>query len=101
MRRVVVLPAPLGPSRPVIWPSRAVKPTPRTACTGPVRALKVLCRSWTWIMSGLPAVGAGERRGGLQAREAVGIQRRRIRGLDELRQQLRHATGTEHAVSLA
>ena len=34
MRSVVVLPAPFGPSRPVISPSRAVKLTPRTACTG-------------------------------------------------------------------
>ncbi|MDQ1091472.1 hypothetical protein QE400_000885 [Xanthomonas sacchari] len=28
MRKVVVLPAPLGPSRPVIWPSAAWKLTP-------------------------------------------------------------------------
>src|SRR3546814_3894155 len=34
MRSVVVLPAPLGPSRPVISPSRASKPTSSTATTG-------------------------------------------------------------------
>ena len=33
MRSVVVLPAPLGPSRPVMRPSSAVKSTPCTACT--------------------------------------------------------------------
>src|SRR5690242_21742746 len=35
MRNVVVLPAPLGPSRPVISPSRAVNDTPSTAFTAP------------------------------------------------------------------
>src|SRR5690606_12503565 len=101
MRRVVVLPAPLGPSRPVISPSRALKPTPRTAWTGPVRALKVLCRSWTSIMSGLPAVGAGKRRHGLQAFQARRVERRRIGGLDELGGELGHAPGHQYVVPLA
>ena len=35
MRSVVVLPAPFGPRRPVISPSRAVKLTPSTALTLP------------------------------------------------------------------
>src|SRR6185437_6022696 len=43
MRNVVVLPAPLGPSRPVISPSRAAKVTPSTAFTSP----KALCRFLT------------------------------------------------------
>ena len=50
MRSVVVLPAPLGPSRPVISPSRAAKLTPSTAFTTPVRVLKLLCRSFAVIM---------------------------------------------------
>ena len=33
MRSVVVLPAPLGPSRPVMWPLGALRLTSRTACT--------------------------------------------------------------------
>ncbi len=38
MRSSVVLPAPLGPSRPVIWPSGATNDTSRTACTSPLLA---------------------------------------------------------------
>ena len=33
MRKVVVLPAPLGPSSPVMWPPGALKLTSRTAWT--------------------------------------------------------------------
>jgi hypothetical protein len=50
MRSVVVLPAPLGPSSPVISPSRAVKLTPSTAFTTPVRVLKLLCKSFAVII---------------------------------------------------
>src|SRR5579885_389534 len=50
MRNVVVLPAPLGPSRPVISPSRAVNDTPSTAFTSP----KDLCRFLTSIIAGTP-----------------------------------------------
>jgi hypothetical protein len=35
MRKVVVFPDPLGPSRPVTFPSGAVKDTSRTAVTRP------------------------------------------------------------------
>jgi len=35
MRRVVVLPEPLGPRKPVSFPAGAVKDTSRTAVTGP------------------------------------------------------------------
>src|SRR5690606_7687027 len=49
MRRVVVWPAPLGPSRPVMRPSSARKLTPSTAFTLP----KALCRSRTSIMARL------------------------------------------------
>src|SRR5690606_5590605 len=101
IRNVVVLPAPLGPSRPVISPSRAVKPTPCTARTGPVLALKVLCRLSTSIMSGLPAVVAGKWRRGAQAREAVRVERGRVGGLQELGEQRRHAAGADHVVTLS
>src|SRR5690606_19954016 len=101
MRSVVVLPAPLGPSRPVISPSRASKPTPRTACTGPVLALKVLCRSWTSIMSGLPSVMARERGRRGQLVQARGVDALRVGALHELREQLRHAAGADHVVALA
>src|SRR5690606_8256461 len=101
MRSVVVLPAPLGPSRPVISPSCAVKPTPRTACTGPALALKLLCRLSTSIISGLPAVVAGERRRGAQASEALGVERGGVGGFEELGEQLRHAAGADHVVALA
>src|SRR5690606_9081711 len=60
MRRVVVLPAPLGPSRPVISPSRASKRTPSTALTTPVLVLNDLCRLSAEIMRLVPhAAGAG------------------------------------------
>src|SRR5690606_6365334 len=101
MRRVVVLPAPLGPSRPVISPSRASKPTPRTACTGPALALKVLCRSWTSIISGLPSVVAREGRRGGQLVEAAGVDALGVGAFDELREQLGHAAGADHVVALA
>lgn len=41
MRRVVVLPAPLGPSRPTISPGATVMSRERTASTGPVLLMKV------------------------------------------------------------
>src|SRR5690242_7155083 len=47
MRSVVVLPAPFGPSRPVISPSRAVNDTPSTAFTAP----NALWRFLTSIMA--------------------------------------------------
>src|SRR5690554_5398879 len=98
MRRVVVLPAPLGPSRPVISPSRASKPTPLTAWTGPPLALNVLCRFSSRIISGLPSVVAGERRCRAQALQAGGVQCCGVGGLDELREQLGHAAGGKDAV---
>src|SRR5690606_25736612 len=100
MRRVVVLPAPLGPSSPVISPSRASKPTPFTACTVPALVLNDLCRFSSRIMSRLPTVVAGERRLCGQAVEAGGVQRLRVRGLDELREQLGHAADADHVVAL-
>ncbi|KAG0730615.1 hypothetical protein G6F23_016120 [Rhizopus arrhizus] len=53
MRMVVVLPAPLGPSRPVIWPSAARKPTLDTAWMRPVRVSKALCRLSATIMGSI------------------------------------------------
>ena len=50
MRSVVVLPAPLGPSRPVTTPSAAEKETSSTAVTLPKR----LCRLRTSIMAAGP-----------------------------------------------
>src|SRR4051794_2852070 len=51
MRSVVVLPAPLGPSRPKIAPGRASKETWSTAWTSPrLGSWKVLVRSATRIM---------------------------------------------------
>src|SRR5579875_1354712 len=47
MRKVVVLPAPFGPSSPVISPSRALNVTPSTALTSP----NALCRFLTSIIS--------------------------------------------------
>ena len=61
MRMVVVLPAPLGPSSPVIWPSWAVKLTPSTAVTFPVLVLKDLCRSLAMIIRSCPLKVAGVR----------------------------------------
>src|SRR5690606_24031872 len=112
MRRVVVLPAPLGPSKPVIWPSWAWKPTPETALTVPVRVLNCLCRSWAMTIaaglrlegggaSGLPSVEAGEGRYVGHAGQAGGIQRSGIGALHELAEQARHAAQAEGAVALA
>src|SRR5690606_29330932 len=100
MRRVVVWPAPLGPSRPVISPCRASKPTPLTAWTGPPLALNVLCRFSSRIISGLPSVVAGERRCRAQALKAAGVERGGVRGFDELREQLGRAAGGQDAVPL-
>ena len=61
MRSVVVLPAPLGPSRPVISPSRAVKPTSSTAMTGVLslpRPGKVLRRCSATIIASVLLEGA-------------------------------------------
>src|SRR5690606_27038719 len=101
-RRVVVLPAPLGPSRPVIWPSCASKPTPATAWTMPVRVLNCLCRSWAMIIaaglrvdgggaSGFPSVETGEGRDVAHVGQAAGLQCVRIGVLQELAEQARHA----------
>src|SRR4249919_297619 len=118
MRSVVVLPAPFGPSRPVISPSRAVKLTPCTALTSPVLLWKDLCRSMASIMravsrrvgsrseasrmrSWFPPVESSE---GLRVRHLVqagSIELHRIRAVDELREQARHATGRQHVVALA
>src|SRR5690606_12568678 len=105
IRSVVVLPAPLGPSRPVISPSRASKPTSSTATTG-VLSLplpgKVLRRCSAMIMcSGLPAVERGERRHVAQVVQAFAVERGRVGGVEELRHQLRHAAGADHVVALA
>ena len=43
MRSVVDLPAPFGPSKPVIWPSRALKLTPRTAAIVAERLAEAAC----------------------------------------------------------
>src|SRR4249919_677681 len=104
MRSVVVLPAPLGPSRPVISPSRAAKLTPSTAFTTPLRVLKLLCRSFALIIdafpeeacrdaarSRLPAVERGERRHVAEAVEALRIQCLHVRGFEEAAEQFRHA----------
>src|SRR5690625_3178819 len=100
MRRVVVLPAPLGPSSPVISPSRAWKPTPLTAWTGPPLALNDLCRFSSRIISGLPSVIAGERRRRAQPLQAGGVKRSRVGGFDELCEQLGHAPEGQDAVPL-
>src|SRR5688572_413191 len=116
MRSVVVLPAPLGPSRPVIWPSWAWKLTPSTALTTPLRVLKDLWRSWAVIMglgrsrrgdarepggSRLPSVERGERRHVAEAVQAAGIERPGLQRLDELADQLRRAAHGHRAVALA
>ncbi|AKZ58175.1 hypothetical protein SAM23877_5130 [Streptomyces ambofaciens ATCC 23877] len=44
IRRVVVLPAPLGPRKPRISPARTVRSMPRTASTGPCFVSKVRAR---------------------------------------------------------
>src|SRR5690606_26810240 len=143
MRSVVVLPAPLGPSRPVIWPSCATKPTSSTATT---RALslplpgKVLrrcsavimgfgIRDWgfgkagvgsgisgPWIrglacqsripnpespLSRPPPVETRERRRVRQLVQALCVQAFRIGGVQELREQPRHAAGADDVVALA
>src|SRR5437879_143110 len=65
MRMVVVLPAPLGPSRPKISPGRASKLTWSTAYTSPRRRSRNdLVRFLTWIIrrSRRSTAGPGERR---------------------------------------
>src|SRR5688572_24886167 len=109
MRKVVVLPAPLGPSRPVISPSRAAKLTPSTAFTTPARVLKDLCKSFALIMcsvlgargSRFPAVERSERRHVAQAVQALGVERLAVGGLEELAEQFGHATDRHCAVALA
>src|SRR5690606_17303282 len=112
MRSVVVLPAPLGPSRPVISPSRASKPTSSTATTRawslPLPG-KVLRRCSAMIMCGvlgsgrarrsrLPAVERGEGGHVAEVVQALAVERLRVRGLDEAREQLGHAAGADHVV---
>src|SRR6202171_4901983 len=46
IRRVVVLPAPLGPRNPKISPDRTVRSTPATASTLRLRVLKTRLRPW-------------------------------------------------------
>src|SRR6185369_5001015 len=46
MRMAVVLPAPLGPRKPWIWPGATSSDTPSTARNEPYD----FTRSWTWIM---------------------------------------------------
>src|SRR5699024_8385822 len=94
----------MQPAPITLWPwpgATRWRPSSRTACPGPVFALKVLCRSWTSIMSGLPAVVAGEGRCRAEAVEATGIDAVGIGALDELREQLGHAAGADHVVALA
>src|SRR5690606_41429297 len=100
MRRVVVLPAPLGPSRPVIWPSAASKWTPSTALTVPVLVLNVLCRLSAEIMrrslrrgSWRPAVEVHERRHVAQRVEAAGIERGGVGAFDERAKTARAGSG--------
>src|SRR4051812_24690311 len=112
MRSVVVLPAPLGPSRPVISPSRASKPTSSTATTGRLLSLpgKVLRRCSATIMcvvlserarSGFPAVEGSKRRRIRHRLQAFGVERLGVGAIDELREQLRHAAGADDVVALA
>jgi hypothetical protein len=54
IRRVVVLPAPFGPSSPRTRPARAANEIPSTARTSPrAGSRKVLLRFSTWIRVGL------------------------------------------------
>src|SRR5690606_13403070 len=113
MRRVVVLPAPLGPSRPVISPSRAVKPTSSTATTGvlslprPGKVLRSCSATIMWMISlsdvrsGFPAVEAGERRRVTELVQALAVQRLGVGLLDELGEQLRHSAGADHRMALS
>ncbi len=130
MRSVVVLPAPLGPSSPVISPSRASKRTPSTARTTPLFVLKLLCRSLAMIMgkpacgdwsfgkagtrrlrrnsglrqsrrSRLPSVVSGERRDVADRIEATRVQRPGVQRLDELPDELGHAADAADVVALA
>src|SRR5512135_3683940 len=104
MRSVVVLPAPFGPSRPVISPSRASKLTPSTARISPPRVLNDLRRPWIAIMrrpSRIPAVRADERRWRRELLQAGRIEGLRVRSGDELSHQLRRAAAAEHVVALS
>src|SRR5688572_21315953 len=102
MRRAVVLPAPLGPSRPVMRPSSARRSTPSTALMVPVLVLNALWSWWAWIMgSGLPSVERGEGRQRADVVQAACIERGGVGRFDELRHQLGHAAGRQGAVALA
>src|SRR5512139_341009 len=103
MRSVVVLPAPFGPSRPVISPSRATKLTSSTARIVRPPAVNVLrsdSTSITGAPSGIPAVGAEERRRRREALEAGGVERRSAARIHEPLHQARHATHAHHVVPL-
>src|SRR5688572_24105587 len=110
MRSVVVLPAPLGPSSPVISPSRASKWTPSTARTVPVLVLKLLCRSFAMIMksvlvgargSRFPSVEAGERWYVADRIQAFGVELSGIRRFEELADQLGQAAHAADVVTLS
>src|SRR5487761_2474919 len=98
-RSVVVLPAPLGPSSPVISPSRALNDTPSTATTLPKR----LCKSITSIMALILwrraiEVDVGGSRP--QVIDALGIELFWIELVDEFSDELRNAAAADHVVAL-
>src|SRR5690606_3549835 len=99
MRKVVDLPAPFGPSRPVMQPSSARKLTSCTACT-----LPKLFRSWrtsiTRESSGCGAVGVDEEGLGPQLIEAGSIEFLDAIG-EKFRHQARRAAPPGDAVPLA
>src|SRR5437868_14215900 len=98
MRSVVVLPAPLGPSRPVISPSRATNETPATARTAP----NDLCRfSTSNISLRLPAVGGDERRARAERVHAARVELLGLELGEELGGELRDAAAIHDDVALA
>src|SRR5688572_1103860 len=83
MRNVVDLPAPFGPNNPVIWPSRAVKLTPRTALTLPNDLHKPRASSIRPSRRGTRE--RGEKRHRRQLLRAAAVQPLRGAGADEIR----------------
>src|SRR5450432_1866187 len=91
MRSVVVLPAPLGPRRPVMEPSCAVKLTSRTASTSPKR----FARPRVSIKLGSQRQDEKRARDSLQA---LAVERARVAVAHERLDEARRAPVQAHSV---
>src|SRR5262245_58338059 len=100
MRSVVDLPAPFGPSRPVICPSRALKLTPRTATTLP-NDLHSPRASNIGTPSRCRTCEGDEERHGRNLQRTTRIEGLRTSRLDEFRHHAIHAGHADLPVAVA